>query len=877
MSLDDLVDEAERNGGNASRIFHRTYLDTPHLSETQAGPIVETTAYPLKRTLNCLPRSTGSWIPVPAPRQMFRRSQFKHLIKMWSFPKHHTIKGGIGLTAGDSFSPAFEKAIGSANTTNIYGLDDDLTSEAIFEALVEREATNQYRSGSNTYLDGLLNIDDGYRGGMVVSGELEPDGKLLWRINHGTVNKGAWLDLTRTVFSLSRLDALATLAKIVNMDIERLQTLSSDRHPIELNGSLHSDEDVPKVLHLSRFPAGSACAELVGNAYIYGNAGQVIGAILSYRLDGKDFCLPATVGKKILCMGKYKPTAHFLNQHLMDKYPGATILLCQDMRTALAVQMLFNQTRENNPDTKIIVTAHLGDDLSVLPWNYFYGHEVVFVPAPTKQCMAMVKLYRGQVEGAGARSFKVCKRFLLPSCPDYTPDNDIVGVTEAEAELLRTVVVFDAAVERPVWQFQQAVKDSVSYDVFEAWGQQLGIFKAPKETSAQTSVASTFALPPADPALTPAPAHSLADVTLHHTMRSGNYVILLGAKGAGKTQVALSTCRSILKGNAIWPLFRGTGIADNVVYIDAETPYDEYCANLEQHGLAGEAGHRFFGISKFAPGLPEFCETFSLTDAKFREGLLHYLLTHQCRYVFLDNLTALMGDAVHQGNAAQEVLNWVENLQKHGLCVVLVHHKSEYETIASQKDKARGSQLFIIRARTVIGLVNKKEILDESLGAAAVQKSALQDGLTIGIRYQVSKPAPILEGKTFWLYLPLGASEWTFLAATGPSSREIDFFPSEAPALPQSDGSQASSTDSVREAGGMSETDAASMADSLTEDQRKLYEYANRHSEISTGKAAKKLNCGETKAREVLKSLVEQGLLEDNGKKGPALAYRLKK
>lgn len=236
-----------------------------------------------------------------------------------------------------------------------------------------------------------------------------------------------------------------------------------------------------------------------------------------------------------------------------------------------------------------------------------------------------------------------------------------------------------------------------------------------------------------------------------------------------------------------------------------------------------------------------------------------------------------MGDAVHQGKAAQEVLDWVENLQKHGLCVVLVHHKSEYETIAPQKDKARGSQLFIIRARTVIGLVNKKEILDESLGAAAVQKSALQDGLTIGIRYQVSKPAPILEGKTFWLYLPLGASEWTFLAATGHGSKEIDFFPSEAPTLTQSDGSQASSTDSAREAGGMSETEEASMADGLTEDQHKLYEYANRYSEISTGNAAKRLNCGETKAREVLKSLVEQGLLEDNGKKGPALAYHLKK
>lgn len=49
MSLDDLVDEAERNGGNASRILHRTYFDGRHPSETQAGPIVETTAYPPRK------------------------------------------------------------------------------------------------------------------------------------------------------------------------------------------------------------------------------------------------------------------------------------------------------------------------------------------------------------------------------------------------------------------------------------------------------------------------------------------------------------------------------------------------------------------------------------------------------------------------------------------------------------------------------------------------------------------------------------------------------------------------------------------------------------------------------------------------------------
>ena len=111
----------------------------------------------------------------------------------------------------------------------------------------------------------------------------------------------------------------------------------------------------------------------------------------------------------------------------MDRHPFAKVLFCQDMRTALAHQRLLEQTRGYNP-AEIIVTAHLGSDLSILPWSYFYGHDVVFVPAPTKVCMAMVKLYRGYITGAQAKSFRVYKGFLLHSSPN-SDLNDHVGTS----------------------------------------------------------------------------------------------------------------------------------------------------------------------------------------------------------------------------------------------------------------------------------------------------------------------------------------------------------------------------------------------------------------------------------------------------------------
>lgn len=132
-----------------------------------------------------------------------------------------------------------------------------------------------------------------------------------------------------------------------------------------------------------------------------------------------------------------------------------------------------------------------------------------------------------------------------------------------------------------------------------------------------------------------------------------------------------------------------------------------------------------------------------------------------------------MGDAVHQGKFAQDVLTWVEQLQAEGVCVVLVHHKSEFDA-ASQTDKARGSQIFTIRARTVMSLRGRSEILAHSLGTPDVQKIATQDGLVVGIYYGACKAAPVLERKTFWLHLPLTSPHWNFLAATGAGRKEIE-------------------------------------------------------------------------------------------------------
>lgn len=830
---------------------------------------------------------------------VYNLQYFRNFIEKWHPIKMKTEKG---IPLDPKFSAiSFIKVFGTANATNITGQDDELLLIAFFEALLEHEASVQYQKNTDSTVAKLFKIDESQFPvsgvNLRVWGNISSNRQLTWNTNLiGHANAGtSWTSLLQTIFNLPRLDALATLAQLLGMSFKNLHQLSCDTHSAELHGTWRFDDGVPNLLQLRGFPNGLGCAKLMGTTHIYGNANQVIGAFLRYQLDGNDFCLPATVGRGELCVGKYKPTAHFFNQHLMDKHQFAPVIFFQDMRAALALDRMLNTITGYSPDMAI-VTAHLGNDLSVLPWNYFHAHDVMLVPAPNLASMATVKNYRDFLgtNGAHAKSFHVYPGFLLHTLLSGGLKETEENLSETEAELQDRALMLDE-VDNPLSLTEQIIKNAITYEGFIEWGQSLGIFKKPQEAGSEPVVAQSDALPPINPELTPATAFTLGDVTLYHTIRPGSIVMILGAKSAGKTQVALAACRSLIKGNVMWPLFMGRSIhAGNVAYIDAETPHDEYLANLKQHDLACEIDKHFWGISRFASDLPGFCENFSLTDKIFREGLRNYLLTRQCRYVFLDNLTALMGDGVHQGKAAQDVLAWVENLQKYGMCVIFIHHKAESVQGIALDDKARGSQLFYIRSRTVIGLLSKNEIRDSDIGTNTVKASALQDGLTVGLRYQECKPAPILKDKTFWLHLPLGASAWNFLAATGADGKEIELPKAQLDRETALSGrvmpsGMVENMDSTMRnalpeqiekivipmAGAAMIANPSIAARDLSDEQKKIYELARNAGSVKTAEVAKHLGCGVRKARYLIVSLQERGILEPNGKEGPQQGYRI--
>ena len=448
-NLSDLIDDSNRTGRPA--IY--TYVGNPQM---------KTVPY------NSNQRPGYYHQPTYCQQAFVTSASLQYLtIRRDAKQKRHETKGCIELN-GESFSDAFSGILGDCSE-NVYGLEDEALLEATFENLVEAEASRQFplKQSIGATLALFLRISEP---GLFTSGDVDCTMRLHFRCNSLDDETG-WVNLVSKVLNLPRIDAVATLARIVNMEYTNLFQMSSESHAADAIGASPKpiDRTIPNMLsfqHLSREVPYASLVDFPRD--IIGNAGQIIASIVEYRCGSRTFCLPATVGRQELCLAKYKPTAYFLNQDRMNMYPGSKIALCQDMRTALALEYVLGKCRSYKPE-ELIVIAHLGDDLSVLPWSYLHRRDVVFFCAPTKKCMSMARLYKTCID-RGAGSFTVYPGLVLHTKPVRDLKGDLSGLPESEAELLRGAVSLDE-VERPL----ELTQKGVSFDEFKAWGQKLDI------------------------------------------------------------------------------------------------------------------------------------------------------------------------------------------------------------------------------------------------------------------------------------------------------------------------------------------------------------------------------------------------------------------
>lgn len=205
--------------------------------------------------------------------------------------------------------------------------------------------------------------------------ELMPD-RLIWTLDRKTTHTSL-IEFIQNILNINWLDALATLADILGMNYENIFFFSSaDSIPETVAAS----GGIPDTINLPSQRGEAICTDLTE---IMSPSGQVIGGVVQYVIGEHLLCLPATSINGVLSIGKCKPPAFFLNQDEMDRNRSAIIIFCADIRTATALNNALKECRRDTGD--FIVTGHLGTDLSLLPWNYLYGHPVVFDLLPVQK------------------------------------------------------------------------------------------------------------------------------------------------------------------------------------------------------------------------------------------------------------------------------------------------------------------------------------------------------------------------------------------------------------------------------------------------------------------------------------------------------------
>jgi hypothetical protein len=630
------------------------------------------------------------------------------------------------------------------------------------------------------------------------------------------------------------LEALATLADIVHLNIGNFYHFTSQSYPTGTNVSPW--HNIPEVITLpdDKIPVAT-CTDQVP---VRGYSGQVIGGFVQYRIKEHTLCLPVTTVDGFFSIGKCKPTAFFLNQDEIDRNQSATVIFCADIRTAIALDKALKECRRNTGD--FVVTGHLGTDLSILPWNYLYAHPVVFVPAPSTESLASVKAYHQYILGVYAERFSVASNFLLhaaPPCDLQRMADELDNITEAK--LLRAAVYIND-IERPSIFLQNMINNALGYEEFVQWGKNAGIFAVPKQELSlppKPTAAITFFDP--DTVEENSQPTKLADVTAEHIF--SGITMLHGPKNVGKSHVVLSAVNSLITDNPLWGMFPVNSVSTKTLLIDSETTPKNFKERLKKYKLNKEDCNSF-SICKLASD-----QDVNLLDEGFQDTLLKTAKEKGITTIFFDNLTSLVPDGrIYNASSVNGIFQYLEEIQKCNIVPILVHHSHNCPDNAPEKRNMRGTREFSIRAHTEIVIISPENKGENSL-PSSIFDAVNQGDFIVGIHFKVCKAARILEGKTFWLQMPFSATGFKLAGIIDRDGKELPL-------------SFLAGGDLVGSVVPSMET-----ADKLSDEENRVLQEAGSQGKLRNAEVRNLLKCSDSKAGKILAGLVDKGLLKKQG------------
>ena len=668
-----------------------------------------------------------------------------HLIVNMEKSMHELYKNyKINLTFSN-FSCNFVRSINELNFENTRGIPDNAKlCYTIFASLVYQESINQIISnkGIESFLDKYNNSNIYYQN------QIKPDGRIFTYFN-----KYLCEDIFQYLYKYNYnfYESIDKLSMITNINYRNIFYISknkfhsrTDQNDYDSSNQIKYDLLVPKYLNVNY-----KYINIVDKTDILSVDNFITGSFLRYKAGNSLFSIPAMFFNGFLRVGVIEPESLMMNNHLLKMYPFSSVILILDINSAIEINKYLQNSCKYNP-SEFIVTTFLGLDPSQFDWREFANRSVVIVPSLDKITIQIIKILSTYIRQGGATRLSYYQGFLLHAKPwvDISRDSNSTYLVNEPEEGLIDSLIYIGDIERPVKLIENIISESVDLKTFTEWCFAHNLLEDKNIIHTKEENLNNLTI---DPEMVPPSAKDFESISLGHLIRPQNLTLIEGDKDAGKSRFAFSLCQSIISGNAIINTFINNIKPSNVCYVDIETPFDVLQERCQEYKI----DNHLYLISELDSDVVnkyKFCNEISLNNKDFRDGLLNFILQKECRYLFLDHAIGLIGANINNDFKTNTIKDWILDLFKRGIGVVLLHHLNIKGKNNVYNSRESGSQIFKRTAGTVIHLESKLNIIAQRLGTAKVQEYAKGDNLTFGIYFHTSKYAPILKGKTIWCY-----------------------------------------------------------------------------------------------------------------------------
>ena len=626
------------------------------------------------------------------------------------------------------------------------------------------------------------------------------------------------------------LDAVRVLGRYMGISPENVFSIFpvSERRQMICNSE--PQECIPHALNLA-----DGCYQLSHVERQYDFAGYVEQAICVYNnKDGDRFTLMATremlqnnYGKKIphLTIGHAPAFAYLLGRTDIDRRVGATVILPLSLDIAIELRALTTDSRVLQASHEFIISGLVGGSVAMkcTELSPLLYHRVILIPEFHREGLLAVDDVVSLCRKPGAAEVSIYPWPLFLKEPAHA--------TTAWGEGFQGHGTRLDMEESPFLLLKKIEQDAVTPSDFHHILEEYGVLATEKNTH-EASHPTAITVKHLNELKQGNVDEQQFLPDLGRMFSVGQISLLWGPSNSGKSLVAQTIALALASGSPAFSIKNSSG-PRRVMLIDGELTEEELRSRVEQ--LASVHADFVEKNLLFSSMRGASVENSNIISDDFANELCKTVRDNDIQVVIIDNLITLASSATHGNDDTLFAL--IRNIERNGAAVIIVHHSTK------RGDAFKGSSNLGSKSQNVIQVDGRDTLMaDEELEAELMDALDSTDGAVVRLRWQKCKTAPVMEGKTFGFYLPLGGT-WKSV----------------------SDEMEAVSSISV-----VSGADEASMPD---DESRVMKLFSENRVQIKRRDVEACLRCGEDKAGTILNNLKKKGMIRAVGG-GRSTAYR---